>query len=76
MIWIVGGTLALILIVAGLVNLAFRTSEQLYLNLHETDEKQTRFLVELDRRVAEMEKKLAVFEQTLRYEAQAREKAK
>jgi hypothetical protein len=68
-IWIVVGALAAVLVVAGLLHLAFTASSQLYLNLRETDEKQTKFIFELEKRVDEIERKLAVFEANLRYEA-------
>jgi hypothetical protein len=76
-IWITVGALAVVLIVAGLLHVAFRASSALYLTLRETDEKQSKWIGELYRRQTELERKVSVFEAHLRYEAEtaAKEKA-
>lgn len=73
-LWIVIGAFAFVLFVAGLIHLAFRTSAQLYFNMQQTDEKQTAHIFELERKVSEIERKQALFEQHLRYERQEEKK--
>jgi hypothetical protein len=67
-VWIVAGIFAVILLVAGLTHIAFMTTAQLYLNMKEVDEKQTKYIIGVDKRVDEMERKLSLFEQHLRQE--------
>jgi hypothetical protein len=75
-VWIVASVFASILLIAGMLHLAYRMSAALYLTLRETDEKQTRFIFQLEKRMDEVERKLAVFEANLKYEAQRAQEGK
>jgi hypothetical protein len=69
-IWIIVGVFVAVLLIAGIIHLAFRTSAQLYLNMKATDDKQTEHIFALEKRMTDIEQKQAIFEQNLRYEAQ------
>jgi flagellar basal body-associated protein FliL len=73
-IWVAVGVLVIVLLAAGLLHLAYSMSAALYVGLRETDEKQTKWIGELYRRQTELERKLAVFEANLKYEAEAAQK--
>lgn len=60
-----------ILIIAGLLHLTLMSRWQLYLNMKETDDKQNEYIIQQDRRIHELETKLAIFEQHLKTEAKA-----
>lgn len=66
--WVAAGVFAAILFTAGVLHLALRSTSQLYFNIRDTDEKQTQHIFALEKRVDDMERKVAVFEANLRYE--------
>ena len=67
-LWIAVSIFVGILLFAGILHIAFRSTAQLYFNLKESDTKQIKYIFEMDKRLNEMERKLSVFEQNLRHE--------